>query len=112
MEEDLLVTGEFIQNIETQINDIVHICQDKEINKKLNKLLKYINDNTSTASYDAEKLASLIKIRMKETRNTDPDLETRYYMLHQDLINGRITIGQAEELYRRYVVLQKYEEKR
>lgn len=112
MEDDFLVTEEFLNNIEIKINEAISMSKDKFVNDKLNELLKYVKRNTMMTSYDKDNLAKLINIRMKEVRSTDRDLESRYYMLYQDLVNDRISLEKAEDLYRVYVNLQEYEKRR
>lgn len=111
MSDDILVSKQFIENILSKINEIVKISNSTSVNEKLIEIKDYIQGNMTIIEHDSEELANLIKIKMKEIKNIDPDLETRYYMLHQDLVNNRITQEKAQDLYKVYSKLQEFEKK-
>ncbi len=63
----------------------------------------------SELNYDNISLKEKISSKMKETKNSDPNMNANLYILYRNLVNGRITEEEALELYNMYIKIEPYD---
>ncbi len=46
---------------------------------------------------------------MKETKNTNPDLSSKLYILYRKYVSNKIKEEEAREIYETYIVMENFE---
>jgi hypothetical protein len=89
-----------VERIENELREIELICADVFVKEKIHKILEYIDQETTD---NKTVLEDLIKEKIKETKTSSPELNTNFYMLYRNFIDGRISVNEAQALYDMYV---------
>lgn len=104
--EKILVSKECINKIKTELKVIKVNTRDKNLKRELTGLLDMLENELN---YDGVSLKEKIMDKMKETKNSDPNMNANLYILYRNLVNGRISDEQALELYNMYVKIEPYD---
>lgn len=89
-----------VERIEDDLREIELICTDIFVKEKIHNILEYIEQETKD---NKSLLEDLIKEKVKETKTWSPELNTNFYMLYRNFIDGRISVKEAQALYDMYV---------
>ena len=111
MEKDVFLIYEFIENIKIRLNEIIYNSNEKDTIAKAKDIIAYINDYTEGIKNDRETLAKCIENTMKQPKYKHSELEGILYIIHGDLINSRISVEKARELYEQYLSIELFEKK-
>lgn len=96
-----------IEKIHYRLKEIETLCADYETKEKLCGLLNYIEDELTS---DKKAFAELIYEKVKETKGSYSELNTRYYLLYRNLVENKISIQEARnayEIYEKELVIRK-----
>lgn len=107
-DEKVLISKKCINDIISGLSSIKVVSKEKSIKKEAEKLLKLVQDEISLGNMSLE---DKIREKMKETKNTDPDMNANLYILYRKLMNNQITQEQALKLFEMYVKIEPYESK-
>jgi hypothetical protein len=89
-----------VEKIQNDLKEIELICTDVFVKEKIHMILDYIEQETTD---NKTVLEDLIKEKIKETKALSPELNTSFYMLYRNFMDGRITVKEAQILYDMYV---------
>jgi hypothetical protein len=105
-QEKTLIDKEVIDKIKSGLNNIRLITKEKAIKKEAEELINLLreNDNRNILSLE-EKIFE----KMKETKNSDPDMNANLYILYRKLVNKQISEQQALQLFEMYVKIEPYD---
>ena len=104
--EKVLISRECIEKIRTELKIIKVNTNNRNFKKDVSKLLDMLE---SELNYDNISLKEKISSKMKETKNSDPNMNANLYILYRNLVNGRITEEEALELYNMYIKIEPYD---
>ena len=104
--EKVLISRECIEKIRTELKIIKVNTNNRNFKKDVSKLLDMLE---SELNYDNISLKEKIFSKMKETKNSDPNMNANLYILYRNLVNGRITEEEALELYNMYIKIEPYD---
>ncbi|NMM61467.1 hypothetical protein HBE96_01865 [Clostridium sp. P21] len=107
-EEKMYIDKKLIEKVRNGLSIIKMSSREKDIRKEAEKLFDLLDEEISINSLSLEE--RILK-KMKETKNTDPDMNANLYILHRKLVNGQITRKQALEMFDMYVKIEPYETK-
>ena len=93
-------TLKLIEKIQQELKNIDSICTDYLVNERIHNLLEFIEKETSE---NKGIFTEMILSKIKETRRTNPELNTDFYLLYRNVIEGKITMKEAQVLYDMYV---------
>lgn len=109
IDEKILVDKDFINNVKVTLRFIEKSTTDKRIVDKVRELVKYVDNYIHQDEISVDSLKHKIAYAMREAKGKNPDLESRLYILKQDVINNRVTFERASELFNEYMRLESYE---
>lgn len=89
-----------IERIQSELREVELMCSQHIIKEKLHKLLDYIDTEIGDNRII---LADKIYTKVKETKHISPELNTNFYLLYRNLVNDKITIQEAQNIYDMYV---------
>ncbi|KRU25386.1 hypothetical protein VT91_22660 [Clostridium sporogenes] len=108
MEDKCLeISKESVKKILSSLNEIKILCADKELKKKVEGIICVANEEI--ASKIEPSLKELIYDKMKETKNTNPDLSSKLYILYRKYVDNKIKEEEAREIYETYIVMENFE---
>lgn len=99
---------ESMEKLRSGLNTIKLTSKEKDVIKEAEKLLNFLNEQITLGSLSLEER---ILQKMRETKNTDPDMNANLYILHRKLVNGQIDQKQALEMLEMYVKIEPYDNK-
>lgn len=89
-----------VEEIQIELRDIEMTCPDVFVKERIHKLLEHIEQETAD---NETVLQDLIKARIKQTKAVSTELNTNFYMLYRNLVEGRVSAKEAQILYDMYV---------
>lgn len=89
-----------IDKIMAELRDIELDCSDIMVKEKLHNLIDMLEKETIDNKLFLEQM---IKARIKETRGVNPALNTYFYLLYRNFIEGKITMKETQTLYDMYI---------
>lgn len=104
-ESKISISSEDFERIRAEINMLSIICNDDVVKKRLIELLNHLNGITNSKDINIEEV---IEKKLVETKRTDKELNASLYILHQNLIRGKITEEDAKRLFEDYLRLAEY----
>ncbi len=104
--EKVLISRKCIEKIRTELKIIKVNTNNRNFKKDVSKLLDMLE---SELNYDNISLKEKISSKMKETKNSDPNMNANLYILYRNLVNGHITEEEALELYNMYIKIEPYD---
>lgn len=102
---------EFIENINKQLMEIKLDSKEIETINKVQVLMEYVKNYYDKVDSDRELLAKSIENSMRQARHNNSDMETILYIIHGDLINSRISVEKARDLYGQYLNVELFDKK-
>ncbi|MBC8062226.1 MAG: hypothetical protein H7Y18_16380 [Clostridiaceae bacterium] len=100
---------EFIENINKQLIEIKLTSREAETINKVTDLMEYVKIYYDKSDSARENLALCIENSMKQARHNNSEMDAMLYIVHKDLINSRISVEKARELYEQYLKVELYE---
>ncbi|GLC30857.1 hypothetical protein [Clostridium omnivorum] len=91
---------QILEKVQLQLKEIEIISTDYRIKEKIHKLLDYIDLETSNTKAE---FAEMIHLKVKETKPLHPELSTYLYLLYRNLMQGKISLQEAQGLYEMYM---------
>lgn len=104
----VLVDEDFLLETISTLKAIEKNSREKDTVERLHKLIKHMDSIIYKDEIDKNSLIEKVFASMKESRNKNPELESRLYILHQDLINNRITFEKGSEIFDSIMRLENY----
>lgn len=89
-----------VEKIQSELKDMELVCKDVFIKEKIHSILEYIDQETTD---NKVVLGDLIKEKIKETKGSSPEMNTNFYLLYRNFIEGRVSVKEAQILYDMYV---------
>ncbi len=111
MKNNVDLVNEFIETIKAKTNEIMKNSKEKDTIIRAKEMIDYINQWNDSIENDRTFLAKNIENSMKEAKNRNSEMESILYIIHGDLINSRISVEKARELYEQYLNLELFENK-
>lgn len=105
-EEKILISKSCIQKIKLGLKTIRLNEKNKNLKKEASQMLDMIEQELTD---DSESLEEKILDKMKETKNSDPDMNANLYILYRNLVNDKISQEQALQLYTMYIKIEPYD---
>lgn len=105
-EEKVLISKSCIQKIKLGLKTIRLNEKNKNLKKEASQMLDMIEQELTD---DSESLEEKILDKMKETKNSDPDMNANLYILYRNLVNDKISQEQALQLYTMYIKIEPYD---
>lgn len=102
----LSIDMDSFEKIKSEIKMLSIICNDGVVKKRLEELLSALN--TITRSTDSLTIEEMIVQKMEQTKRVDKELNANLYILHQNLIRGKISEEDAKRLFEDYLRLAEY----
>lgn len=94
-------TFRIIEKTKEGLIDVEELSSIVEIKQKLRQIISFIDEETtSNKIIFSEKLYW----KVKETRNSNPKLNTCLYMLYRVLMEGKVSLIEAQRMYNMYLV--------
>lgn len=107
MEKDTIsISSAELEKIKSEIKTLSIICTDNVVRNRLEDLLNQIN--RFTGSKGTVGIEEMIAKKLEETKRSDKELNANLYILHQNLIRGRISEEDAKRLFEDYLRLAEY----
>ncbi len=98
--EKIMVNKDTLEKMQTKLRGLKLMVQDKEIQSLVIDILELL-DNELRAKDSS--LEDIIYDKMKETKNSNPDLHFKLYMLYRKLSDGKIDENEALKNYKVYM---------
>jgi hypothetical protein len=89
-----------VDKILGDLKDIEMLCSEYLIKEKIKKVIQYIENETL---YNKDFLCDMIYEKMKETKYNFPEMHTNFYLLYRKLMEDKISIDEAQNIYDMYV---------
>jgi ASC-1-like (ASCH) protein len=93
-------TLKIIDKIKIELKEIEELNSYSEMKKRIRMLLKCIDDDTIG---DKSAFLEIIYCKLKESKDSNPKLNTSLYLLYRNLIDDRISIQEAQKLFSMYI---------
>jgi hypothetical protein len=100
------ISSDSFERIKSEVKMLSTICSDDVVKKKLLDLLNALNAITNTK--DTMSIEDMIVKKLEETKRSDKDLNANLYILHQNLIRGKISEEDAKRIFEDYLRLAEY----
>lgn len=91
---------QILEKVQLQLKEIEILSTDYRVKEKVHKLLDYIESETSNRKAD---FAEVIHLKCKETKALYPELSTYLYLLYRNLMQGKVSLQEAQVLYEMYM---------
>lgn len=88
-----------IERIQIDLRETELVCSDYLVKEKIHNILDYIELETIDNKVILE---ALIKEKIKETKCVNSELNTSFYLLYRNFLEGKITIKDAQSMYVMY----------
>jgi hypothetical protein len=88
-----------IERIQLDLRETELVCSDYLVKEKIHNILDYIELETID---NKAILEELIKEKIKETKCLNAELNTSFYFLYRNFLDGKITIKDAQAMYDMY----------
>lgn len=88
-----------IEKIQLDLRDIEIACSDYLVKERIHKILDYIEIETTDNKVVLEEL---IKEKIKQTKGVNSELNTSFYFLYRNFLDGKISIQDAQAMYDMY----------
>jgi hypothetical protein len=89
-----------LQKVQSQLKQIEDMGSVQEIKKEIHELLGFIEQESME---NKAVLEEMIHIKIKETSGVNPEVNTYLYLLYRNLIQDKVSINEAQKLYKMYV---------
>lgn len=89
-----------LEKIHKDLIDVEAVCSDYDVKEKLLSIIDLIEKETSNNKVI---FIDMIYSKLKETKGRNSDLNTRFYMLYRNIVEGKISMQEAQEMYDMYV---------
>ncbi len=93
-------TFKIIEKAKAELMDMEGLTNVVAIKEKLRGLISFIDEETTNNKII---FAEKIYWKVKETRDTNPELNTCLYMLYRVLMEGKVPLNEAQKLYNMYL---------
>lgn len=104
----VLIDEELIIGIISSLKSIEKNSRERDTVERLQKIIKHMGSIVFEDENDKNSFIEKVYVTMKDFKSKNPDLETRLYILHQDLINDRVTFEKGKEIYDSIMREEKY----
>lgn len=111
MRNNSFLACEFIEDINKQLIEIKLNSRETETINKVQVLMEYVKGYYDKIDSDRGSLIKSIETSMKQARQNNSDMETVLYIIHGDLVNSRISVEKARELYEQYLNMELFDKK-
>lgn len=91
---------QILEKVQLQLKEIEILSTDYRIKEKIHKLLDFIELETSNTKAE---FAEIVHSKVKETKALYPELSTYLYLLYRNLMQGKISLQEAQSLYEMYM---------
>lgn len=95
-----------IEKIHRDLKYIDSLSSVSDMKEKINEMIRFIDDETLNNKGIFEEI---IGLKLKETANKNPELNTHLYILYRNLNQNKISIQEAKKIYKIY--LKEYQDK-
>lgn len=98
--EKIMVNKDTLERMQIKLRGLKVVIQDKEIQSLVSDILELLNEELKAIDISLE---DIIYNKMKETKNSNPDLHFKLYMLYRKLSDGKIDEDEALKAYKVYI---------
>lgn len=91
---------QILEKVQLQLKEIEIMSTDYRVKEKVHKLLDYIDLETSNNKVE---FAEMVYSKIKETKPLYPELSTYLYLLYRNLMQGKVSLQEAQGLYEMYM---------
>jgi hypothetical protein len=89
-----------IERVEKDLREIELISSDYLVKERIHNILDFIEKETKE---NKTVLEDMIRSKIKETKNINPELNTYFYVLYRNLSEDKITVEEAQTIYDMYI---------
>ncbi|MVX67370.1 hypothetical protein GKZ28_27505 [Clostridium chromiireducens] len=98
--EKIVVNKDKLEKIQTKLRGLKVMVHDKETQLLVTDILELLDGELKENDNSVE---DMIYNKMNETKNSNPDLHFRLYMLYRKLSDGKIGEDEALKAYKTYI---------
>lgn len=107
-EETIVINKNLLTKIRSRAQTIKLLAKDKDLIKEAEEILDLINKESSK---NTESLIERIEQKMRETKNSNPELNANLYIIHRNLVRNKISEQDALVLFEMYLSSEPFEKR-